>query len=124
MMFSRRIDEELELRPVDERYAEELTSLVRRDLAHLRPWMPWATERYSVEDAREFIRRQVRQYAEDMGFATPIFFRGRARGGFHPPRVSQVRGRHGLAHALLLPRPRKKMSVANPMSSAYWRTWR
>src|SRR4051794_21922141 len=80
IMFSRRIEEELELRPVEERYAEELTALVRRDLAHLRPWMPWATERYSVEDAREFIRRQIRQYAEDMGFATLIFYRGRVAG--------------------------------------------
>ncbi|HEX8721560.1 MAG TPA: GNAT family protein [Pyrinomonadaceae bacterium] len=79
-MFSRRIDEELELRPPDERFAEELTALVRRDLAHLRPWMPWATERYSVEDAREFIRRQIRQYAEDMGFATLIFSGGRVAG--------------------------------------------
>lgn len=79
-MFSRRIDEELELRPVDERYAEELTALVRRDIAHLKPWMPWATERYSVEDAREFIRRQIRQYAEDQGFATLVFFRGRVAG--------------------------------------------
>src|ERR687886_2022191 len=79
-MFSRRINEELELRPVDERYAEELTALVRRDIAHLKPWMPWATERYSVEDAREFIRRQIRQYAEDQGFATLIFFRGRVAG--------------------------------------------
>lgn len=79
-MFSRRIDEELELRPVDERYAEELTALVRRDIAHLKPWMPWATERYSVEDAREFIRRQIRQYAEDQGFATLVFVGGRAAG--------------------------------------------
>ena len=79
-MFSRHIDEELELRPVDERLAEELTALVRRDLPHLRPWMPWATDRYSVEDAREFIRRQIRQYAEDQGFATLIFFRGRVAG--------------------------------------------
>lgn len=79
-MFSRRIDEELELRPVEERHAEELTALVRRDIAHLKPWMPWATERYSVEDAREFIRRQIRQYAEDQGFATLVFFRGRVAG--------------------------------------------
>jgi ribosomal-protein-serine acetyltransferase len=79
-MFSRRIEDELELKPVDERHAEELTALVRRDLAHLKPWMPWATERYSVEDAREFIRRQIRQYAEDMGFATLIFFSGRVAG--------------------------------------------
>ncbi|MDT5293131.1 MAG: ribosomal-protein-serine acetyltransferase [Acidobacteriota bacterium] len=79
-MLIQKIDEELELRPVDERYAEDLTALVRRDLAHLKPWMPWATERYRVEDAREFIRRNLRQYAEDQGFATLIFFRGRVAG--------------------------------------------
>ena len=79
-MFSHRIEEGLELRPVDERYAEELTALVRRDIVHLMKWMPWATDRYSVEDAREFIRRNLRQYAEDQGFATLIFFRDRVAG--------------------------------------------
>src|SRR2546423_3483488 len=79
-MFSHRIEDGLELRPVDERYAEELTTLVRRDIVHLMKWMPWATERYSVEDAREFIRRNLRQCAEDQGFATLIFFRDRVAG--------------------------------------------
>jgi ribosomal-protein-serine acetyltransferase len=79
-MISRRLDDDLELRPVDEGCAEELTALVRRDLAHLRPWMPWASERYSIEDAREFIRRQIRQYAEDQAFATIIFYAGRIAG--------------------------------------------
>lgn len=79
-MFSHRIEEGLELRPVDERHADELTALVRRDLSYLSMWMPWATERYSVEDAREFIRRNLRQYAEDQGFATLIFFRDRVAG--------------------------------------------
>jgi ribosomal-protein-serine acetyltransferase len=79
-MFTHRIEDGLELRPVDERHAEELTALVRRDLAHLKKWMPWASERYSVEDAREFIRRNLRQAAEDQGFATLIFFRERLAG--------------------------------------------
>src|ERR1051326_8948561 len=79
-MFSHRIEDGLELRPVDERHAEELTALVRRDLFYLMKWMPWATDRYSVEDAREFIRRNLRQYAEDQGFATLIFFRERLAG--------------------------------------------
>src|SRR4029078_249775 len=55
-------------------------ALSRPYLARLRPWIPWATERYSVEDAREFIRRQIRQYAEDQGFATLIFVGGRVAG--------------------------------------------
>lgn len=79
-MISRRLDDDLELRPVEEGFAEELTALVRRDLAHLRPWMPWASERYSVEDAREFIRRQIRQSAEDQAFATVILYAGRIAG--------------------------------------------
>jgi ribosomal-protein-serine acetyltransferase len=79
-MFSHRIEDGLELRPVDERHAEELTALVRRDLAHLVRWMPWASDRYTIEDAREFIRRNLRQYAEDQGFATFIFHRERIAG--------------------------------------------
>src|SRR3954467_13923532 len=79
-MFSRRIEDELELRPVDERHAEELTALVRRDMGHLKPGMPWATEGHSGEDARAFTRRQIRQYAEDQGFASLVFFRGRVAG--------------------------------------------
>src|ERR1043165_4067736 len=79
-MFTHRIEDELELRPVDERHAKQRTTPAPRDPAYLKQWMPWATERYSVEDAREFIRRNIRQAAEDQGFATLIFFRGRVVG--------------------------------------------
>jgi len=74
-MFSHRIEDELELRPLDERHAEELTAVVRRDIPYLKAWLPWATERYTIDDAREFIRRNLRQFAEDQGFATFIFYR-------------------------------------------------
>ena len=79
-MFSHRIDGRTELRPPALEYAEEVTAVVRRNLAYLREWMPWATEAYSVEDAREFIQRSRRQFADNQGLATSILHDGRFAG--------------------------------------------
>jgi ribosomal-protein-serine acetyltransferase len=79
-MFSHRIDDRTELRPPDLSYAEEATAIVLRNLAHLRAWMPWAVEGYSVEDARDFIKRNLRQFAAGEGFAAFIFHEGRFAG--------------------------------------------
>lgn len=79
-MFSRRVDEHTELRLPDETDAEELTALVRRNLGHLRRWMPWATDGYSVEGAREFIRRNRRQFADNQGLAALAFHEGQLAG--------------------------------------------
>lgn len=79
-MFSHRIDERTELRPPDVAYAEEAAAVVRRNLGYLRQWMPWAVEGYSVEDARDFFRRNLQQFAAGEGFATCIFHEGRFAG--------------------------------------------
>lgn len=79
-MFSHRIDDQTELRLPDPDYAEELTEVVRRNLAHLAAWMPWAVESYSIEDARAFIKRNRRQFADRDGFAALIFHEGRLAG--------------------------------------------
>ncbi len=36
--------------------AEELFAAVRESLAELEPWMSWAHDRYSLEEAKDFIR--------------------------------------------------------------------
>ena len=79
-MFSQRVDERTELRLPDPAYAEELTEVVRRNLGHLGRWMQWAVEGYSVEDARDFVRRNLRQFADGQGFAALIFHEGRLAG--------------------------------------------
>lgn len=79
-MFSHRVDDEIELRLPEERFAEEATALVRRNLEHLSEWVKWAHENFSVEDALEFIRRNRRSFAENKGYAVHIIYRGRHAG--------------------------------------------
>ncbi len=63
-MFSKTVDENLELRLVSERYAEELNSLIHNNLEHISQWMPWATENYSVDSAKEFIKAGKQRFVE------------------------------------------------------------
>lgn len=79
-MFSHTIDDELLLRLPEERFSEEATALIRENSRHLSEWLPWVTEGFSVEDAREFVRRNLRQFADNQGFSTQIVWRGRVAG--------------------------------------------
>ena len=45
-----------------------LNSLVTRNLAHLRPWMPWAREAPSEEVNAEFVRRTIEDWESGVGF--------------------------------------------------------
>jgi len=53
--LSFKIDEDLRLAPPELRHAEATTKVVRENLAHLKPWMPWAVDDYSVEHAKTWI---------------------------------------------------------------------
>ena len=79
-MFSYRVDEEIELRLPEERFAGAATALVRENLSHLSEWLPWAHENFSVEDSLEFIRRNRRNFAENLGYSVHIVYRGRHAG--------------------------------------------
>src|SRR5918997_2508630 len=79
-MFSRRIDEDLELRLPLEQSAEESARLVQENLAHLSEWLAWVRADLTVEDAREFIRNSLRQFAAGEGFPVQIVFRGSLAG--------------------------------------------
>jgi ribosomal-protein-serine acetyltransferase len=79
-MFGYRVDEEIELRLPEERFAEEATALVRRNLSHLSEWLAWPHENFSVEDSLEFIRRNRRAFAENQGYGVHIIYNGRHAG--------------------------------------------
>jgi ribosomal-protein-serine acetyltransferase len=84
-VFAKTIGDGLELRLVEDRHVQAVYDLVRRNLDHLRPWMPWATDAYSSEDARAFQRRTLEQFARNAGFSAGVFDRGAVVGvvGFH-----------------------------------------
>ena len=67
-MFSYRVDENLELVLPMPQHAEEIAAVVRANLEQLHEWLPWATEDYSVESARAYIKRTLQGLAEDGGF--------------------------------------------------------
>lgn len=84
-MFSFQIDEHLQLELPEPRHAAELCRLVRRNLKHLKPWMPWAIDDYSEEHARQWIRRTLDEFSQDGRFSSLIRLNDRIIGtiGFH-----------------------------------------
>jgi ribosomal-protein-serine acetyltransferase len=79
-LFPRRLDADLKLRLPEERYSPEAAALIRRHCAELARWLPWVSEGFSVEDAREFARLNRRQYEAGEGFSLQIVYRGRVAG--------------------------------------------
>jgi ribosomal-protein-serine acetyltransferase len=84
-MFSYRIDENLKLTLPTECDVEEIYAVVRENLEQLKLWMPWATNDYSIDSAREFIKRNLTEYAENGSFSASIILEEKFVGGigFH-----------------------------------------
>jgi ribosomal-protein-serine acetyltransferase len=80
-MFTRVIDEGVELRILEERHAEALHAAAERNRASLREWLFWADLDQTVDDTRAFIRAGLEQYANNEGFHAGIWVDGRLAGG-------------------------------------------
>ena|SRR5215210_544321 len=63
-MFSYKLSENMELRLLEERHAQELTDLTYRNREHLRAWLPWVDTNRTVEDRKNFIRGALKQFAQ------------------------------------------------------------
>ena len=84
-MFSFQIDDELKLVLPVERDAAELCGIVRENLEELKMWMPWASDDYSIDSAREFIKGNLSEFATTGSFSASIILDERIVGaiGFH-----------------------------------------
>ena len=84
-MHSYTIDENLRLERPTPEIAEEAVVVVRENLEHLKPWMPWAVVDYSLEHANAWIEKSQEAAAKDGTFGLLIFLRGRIIGsiGIH-----------------------------------------
>jgi ribosomal-protein-serine acetyltransferase len=67
MMLGHVLDERRALRLLDETDAEELYAVIETNRAHLARWMPWAAGQ-TLDATREFIRKSLRQLADNQGF--------------------------------------------------------
>lgn len=79
-MLSLKIDDETELRLIEPRHAEALNALVERNLEHLREWSAWLKRERSIENTRDFIKRNMARMSEDGGYALAIWHRGEMAG--------------------------------------------
>lgn len=84
-MFSYQIDENLKLILSQPGHAEEITKVVRENLEQLKLWMPWATDKYSIDTARQFIKFNLSEFANNGSFSASIILDGKFVGaiGFH-----------------------------------------
>lgn len=95
-MFASRIDDDLELRLLEARHAEELFQVIDDCRADLRTWLGWVDAVRSVADIEAFIRATLQDLAASQGAAAGIWHDGRLAGVVSmrvqrdaPPRVAQ-----------------------------------
>lgn len=67
-MFSSRIDDDLELRSLEEAHAEGLFALIEQNREYLREWLPWVDDNASVEDSKKFIESSLGQSASGIWY--------------------------------------------------------
>lgn len=79
-MFSYKIDDDVELRLLEERDAEEVLSLLQQNLSHLQGELTWLNDRLSLDDAKEYIRAGLERFAANNGLRSGIWLQGSLAG--------------------------------------------
>lgn len=79
-MFSHSLDTYTELRLLEERFTGELFTLIDKNRARLRLWMPWTDETRSVDDARTFSRQARDRFAAGTALEAGIWLGGKLAG--------------------------------------------
>ena len=80
-MFPLQLDKESELRPFAAADAEALFDLIRRNRAHLDPWLRWSGRVQSLEDTRQLIQRFADKQALGDGFHAGLWLADQLAGG-------------------------------------------
>ena len=85
-MFHISIDDDLELRLLEEADTAALFGLIDRNRAHLRRWLPWVDGTVVPADTTAFIEHSLQQFESNRGFQAGIWYRGTLVGviGYHP----------------------------------------
>lgn len=79
-MFPYRIDGDTELRLIELDDVERLNTLIEQNRDHIKKWAAWLKDDRSIEDTRTFVERNLKQFAENKGFAIAIWFKGEMAG--------------------------------------------
>ncbi len=84
-MFTLEVDDEIELRLMEDADAERLFALIDDCREYLERWLPWVRHNTEVDDSVEFIRRARRKFGQDESIQTGIVHEGDLQGvvGIH-----------------------------------------
>lgn len=85
MMFTHIIDNDLELRLLEMKNAEDVYQLVITDKEYLKMWLPWVENTTSVDYTKGFIKTELMRFANNNGFTSGIFYKNQFAGciGIH-----------------------------------------
>ncbi len=83
--FSRKIDDDLTIRPFEARDALAIYNLVDANRSHLRPWLSWVDTTETPADSEQFLRLSRRKWGNRDGWEGGIWQRGQLIGsvGYH-----------------------------------------
>jgi len=70
------VDDEVELRLLEERHTELVYETVRENRAYLAEWLSWAREEPAPEKTRAFIRSALERFAHRNGMTLGIWYQG------------------------------------------------
>jgi ribosomal-protein-serine acetyltransferase len=79
-MLSHKVSDDVELKILDIRHAEELYQLIDKNRKHLRQWLGWLDGTTSSEHTLMFIQSTLKAFSENTGFNLGIFYRGKLAG--------------------------------------------
>ena len=84
-MFKYAVNNDVSLKLLESRHAEELFSLTDRNREYLREWLPWIDGTTKVESTRDFISSSRLSFAENRGLNLGIFYKDQIAGciGLH-----------------------------------------
>ena len=73
------LSEGVQLRSLTEADVKELYGLIEANRSYLAPWMPWAAGQ-TVDGTAEFVRKSIKQEADDDGFQVAVIVDGAIAG--------------------------------------------
>lgn len=84
-MFTYKVDEEVSLKLVTHRDAEDIFELIERNRAHFRQWLGWLDVSTEIETTYQFIDANLRKFVVDEALDTAILYKGKIIGkiGLH-----------------------------------------
>jgi ribosomal-protein-serine acetyltransferase len=79
-MFAYKIDEELSLKLIESKDAQEIFELTDQNREYLREWLPWVDITNKVEDTQNFIKMSLNGFANRKSLDVVILYKGKAVG--------------------------------------------